>query len=126
MDTVVQPDVLVVCDEKKLDDRGVRGAPDWVVDVLSPATAGHDQIRKLAACERAGVPEIWLVQPADRVLTIYVLEADHYGRRSLAHDHAFCFGNLDRRVQPRMKLDRVGRHAVTKNHAGFRHRRYHF
>ena len=73
MDTVVQPDLLVVCDESKLDDRGLRGVPDWVVEVLSPASAGHDQTVKLAAYERAGVPEVWLVHPTDRLVTVYRL-----------------------------------------------------
>ena len=80
VDTVVQPDVLVVCDPDKLDEAGLRGAPDWVVEVLSPATAAHDQTRKLAAFERAGVPEVWLVHPADRMLTRYRLVDGGYGR----------------------------------------------
>jgi Uncharacterized protein conserved in cyanobacteria len=80
VDTVVQPDVLVVCDPAKLDRRGVRGAPDWVVEVLSPSTASHDQIRKRSAYERAGVAEYWLVHPTDRVLTIYRLEGVEYGK----------------------------------------------
>lgn len=79
-DTVVQPDVLVVCDRGKLDERGMRGTPDWVVEVLSSATASHDQTLKLAAYERAGVPEVWLIHPTDRVLTIYRLEAARHGR----------------------------------------------
>jgi len=80
-DTVVQPDVLVVCDRRKLDERGMRGAPDWVCEVLSPATASHDQTLKLAAYERAGVPEVWLIHPTDRLFTIYRLEtAARYGR----------------------------------------------
>lgn len=57
-DTVVQPDVFVVCDASKRDDRGMRGAPDWVVEVLSPGTAGHDQTVKLAAYERVRVPQV--------------------------------------------------------------------
>ncbi len=80
VDTVVQPDVLVVCDPAKVDERGVRGAPDWVAEVLSPVSAGHDQIVKLAAYERAGVREYWLLHPTDRILTIYRLEAGRYGR----------------------------------------------
>ena len=52
VDTVVQPDVLVVCDSSKLDRRGVRGAPDWLVEVPSPSTASHDQIRKRTLYER--------------------------------------------------------------------------
>ena len=80
VDTVVQPDVLVVCDEAKLTPRGVSGAPDWVVEVISPATAGHDQIVKLAAYERAGVREYWLVHPVDRLVTIYRHDGSAYGR----------------------------------------------
>jgi Uma2 family endonuclease len=80
VDTVVQPDVFIVCDPQKLDERGTRGAPDWVVEVLSPSTARHDQFVKVPAYERAGVREVWLVHPIDLTLTIYRLEAGGYGR----------------------------------------------
>lgn len=80
VDTVVQPDVLVVCDASKVTPRGIRGAPDWVLEVISPASASHDQIIKLAAYERAGVREYWLAHPADRVLTIYRHDGTGYGR----------------------------------------------
>jgi Uma2 family endonuclease len=80
VDTVVQPDVLVVCDEAKLDRRGVRGAPDFVAEVLSPATASHDQRLKRQVYERAGVLEYWLVHPADRVLTVYRLVDGQFGK----------------------------------------------
>lgn len=83
IDTVVQPDLIVVCDEAKLDDRGLKGAPDWVVEVLSPGTASHDQTLKLSTYERAGVPEYWLVHPTDRVVTVYRLEAGAYGRPAI-------------------------------------------
>lgn len=79
-DTVVQPDVLIVCDAEKIDRRGIRGAPDWVAEVLSPATAAHDQIAKRRIYERAGVREYWLVHPQDRTLTIYTLADGRYGR----------------------------------------------
>ena len=80
VDTVLQPDVLVVCDPQKVTPRGIRGAPDWILEVISPASASHDQIVKLAAYERAGVREYWLAHPADRVLTIYRLDGTGYGR----------------------------------------------
>ena len=83
IDTVVQPDVLVVCDPNKLDRRGVRGAPDWVVEVLSPATAGHDQIKKRQLYELHGVLEYWLIHPIDRVLTVYRLIDGEYGKPEL-------------------------------------------
>lgn len=79
-DIVVQPDVLVVCDPHKLDRRGVRGAPDWVVEVLSPKSASRDQIEKRRIYERHGVLEYWLVHPTDRVLIIYRLENGEYGK----------------------------------------------
>jgi len=80
IDTVVQPDVLVVCDPSKIDRRGVRGAPDWLLEVLSPSTAAHDQIAKRRTYERAGVREYWLVHPGDRTLTVYLLDNGQYGR----------------------------------------------
>lgn len=83
-DVVVQPDVLVVCDSSKLDRRGVRGAPDWVVEVLSPSTAGKDQIEKRRLYERHGVKEYWLVHPTDRILTVYRLENGEYGKPDIA------------------------------------------
>jgi Uma2 family endonuclease len=83
VDTVVQPDVLIVSDLKKLDARGMRGAPDWVAEVLSPSTARYDRTVKLSAYERAGVCEVWLIDPIDRTLAIYQLEAGYYGHATL-------------------------------------------
>jgi Uma2 family endonuclease len=80
VDTVVQPDVLIVSDAMKLDERGMRGAPDWLAEVLSPTTACHDQMVKLPIYERAGVPEVWFVHPIDRTVAIYRLENRRYGR----------------------------------------------
>jgi len=83
IDSVVQPDVLVVCDANKLDRRGVRGAPDWVVEVLSPSTASHDQIKKRDLYQRHGVREYWLVHPIDRLLFVYKLQNGEYGKPEL-------------------------------------------
>jgi Uma2 family endonuclease len=79
VDTVVQPDVLIVSDPRRVDARGVRGAPDWLAEVLSRSTATHDRIVKVPAYERAGVREVWLIDPIGRTLSIYRLEAGHYG-----------------------------------------------
>lgn len=81
--TVLQPDITVVCDPAKLDQAGCRGAPDWVVEVLSPYTAAHDQTVKLAAFEHYGVRECWLVHPVDRVVNVYTLSDDAYGRPAI-------------------------------------------
>jgi Uma2 family endonuclease len=83
VDTVVQPDVFIVCDLRKLDARGVRGAPDWLAEVLSPGTTRHDKVVKLRVYERAGVREVWLIDPIKRTLMIHRLEAGHYGRAIL-------------------------------------------
>lgn len=81
VDTVVQPDLAVICDPHKLDVKGCRGAPDWIVEILSPSSAVHDQVRKRALYERHGVREYWLLHPVDRVLTLYRLGADGvYGK----------------------------------------------
>jgi Uma2 family endonuclease len=83
IDTVVQPDVFIVCDRRKIDARGMRGAPDWIAEVLSPGTARHDRLVKLPVYERAGVREVWLVDPIDRTLALYRLESGRYGRATL-------------------------------------------
>ena len=83
IDTVVQPDVFIVCDLQKIDARGVRGAPDWLAEVLSPGTARHDKRVKLPVYERAGVREVWLIDPIDRTLTLYRLEGGRYGHATL-------------------------------------------
>ena len=80
IETVIQPDVFIVCDRGKTDERGVRGAPDWLAEVLSPSTASYDQSVKIPLYERAAVPEVWLVHPTDRTLAIYRLEDGRYGR----------------------------------------------
>lgn len=83
VDTVVQPDVFILCDRSKIVGRSVRGAPDWLAEVLSPSTSSHDQVLKIPAYERAGVSEAWLVHPIDRTLAIYVLKDGRYGRATL-------------------------------------------
>ncbi|NLI79405.1 MAG: Uma2 family endonuclease [Candidatus Riflebacteria bacterium] len=74
--TVVQPDLLVVCDPGKLDDKGCRGAPDLVVEILSPTTASHDCVRKKAIYEKHGVREFWTVDPQNRVVMLFSLGSD--------------------------------------------------
>ncbi|MFW6029628.1 MAG: Uma2 family endonuclease, partial [Halanaerobiales bacterium] len=59
--TVVQPDIVVVCDEDKLDKRGCRGAPDLIIEIISPSSAGRDRKDKRDLYEKHGVREYWLV-----------------------------------------------------------------
>jgi Uma2 family endonuclease len=83
IDTVVQPDVLIVRDRTKFDERGMRGAPDWVAEILSPSTASHNQTVKLPVYERAGIREVWFVDPRNRTLMIYRFEGARYGRPTI-------------------------------------------
>jgi len=80
VETVVQPDISVVCDVAKLDERGCRGAPDLVVEVLSPSTAGRDHLTKRALYERHGVREYWLVHPIDRIVTVHRRRGEGEGK----------------------------------------------
>lgn len=78
VDTVIQPDLVVVCDPTKIDELGVRGAPDLVIEVLSPATAGRDRVLKRDLLERAGVREYWLVKPIDLDIDVYHREGERF------------------------------------------------
>jgi Uma2 family endonuclease len=78
-DTVVQPDVLVVCDEGKVQDDGIHGAPDFVAEVLSESTAYKDWNIKKALYERSGIREYWLVSTETGSVFRYVLEDGRYG-----------------------------------------------
>jgi len=69
--TVVQPDILVVCDKSKLDRRGMRGAPDLVVEILSEHTAKKDMTVKLGLYERHRVKEYWIVNPDGKNIMVF-------------------------------------------------------
>ena len=72
-DTVVQPDIIVVCDSEKIVKKGCVGAPDLVVEILSPSTAKADWKDKFALYEEAGVREYWIVHPEDRLVHVFRL-----------------------------------------------------
>ena len=76
VETVVQPDLLVVCDKAKLDDRGCNGAPDLVIEILSPSTATVDFKIKFDLYQRFGVLEYWIIHPAEQTLLVYKRGAD--------------------------------------------------
>lgn len=73
IDTVVQPDIIVVCDREKLDERGCKGAPDMVIEILSHSTAKKDLHDKYMLYERSGIKEYWVVFPLEKALDIYTL-----------------------------------------------------
>ena len=74
IDTVVQPDICVVCDLSKLDYRGCCGAPDMIVEILSPSTTKKDVSDKFALYEASGVTEYWIVYPGDKAITVFLLQ----------------------------------------------------
>lgn len=73
-DSVVQPDLLVVCDKSKLDEAGCNGAPDWILEILSPSTAVKDLNNKYQLYQARGVKEYWIIDPSNNYLTIYLLD----------------------------------------------------
>ncbi len=80
IETVVQPDIVVICDQNKLDKRGCLGAPDITVEILSPSTSYKDQTEKLLLYEKHGVKEYWIVNPDAKYAMIYCLEGVKYGK----------------------------------------------
>ena len=70
----VEPDISVICDGSKLDDRGCHGAPDWIIEIASPSNSGYDYVEKLALYSQSGVREYWIVDPMQESTTVYYLE----------------------------------------------------
>ena len=69
--TVVVPDITVVCDTSKVDKKGLKGVPDWVIEVLSASTQNKDKKEKLAVYEAVGVKEYWIVDPFENKVCVY-------------------------------------------------------
>jgi Uma2 family endonuclease len=77
-DTVLEPDIVVVCDPAKLDKRGCNGAPDLVMEISSPSTARYDKVEKFRRYQAAGVREYWIVDPDTKTAQACVLEKGRY------------------------------------------------
>lgn len=84
-DTIVEPDISVICDAGKLTDRGCSGAPDWIIEIISPSNPGHDYIRKLNLYADAGVREYWIIDPTVWETAVYWLEDGTFR----AHSYTF-------------------------------------
>ena len=76
IDTVVQPDILVVCDKSKLDERGCNGAPDFIIEISSASTGKNDLTTKFDLYQRHGVNEYWIVHPAEKTLLVFKIGED--------------------------------------------------
>lgn len=77
--TIVEPDISVIFDPEKLTERGCSGAPDWIIEISSPANPSHDYIRKLHLYADAGVREYWIVNPMKQSVYVYNLETVEFG-----------------------------------------------
>ena len=76
--TIVEPDISVICDPKKLTDKGCTGAPDWIIEIISPGNSSHEYIRKLNLYADAGVREYWIVNPLEQTILVYFFEKEHF------------------------------------------------
>ena len=72
--TVFQPDIFVICDRNKIDNRGCKGAPDLVIEILSPSTARYDWIDKMNQYQKAGVREYWIADPQNQLVHVFLLK----------------------------------------------------
>ena len=74
--TVVQPDICVICDLSKLDDRGCIGAPDLIIEIVSKSSEKRDAVEKRILYEKHGVREYWVVYPKDEIIQVFLLDED--------------------------------------------------
>jgi len=86
---ISQPDIVVICDESKLRKTGYFGVPALVIEISSPSTARKDKLLKFNHFEKAGVPEYWIVEPENKLVSVFTLqENERYGRPEIyAEDH---------------------------------------
>jgi len=87
---VVQPDIIVVCDPSKLDDKGCIGAPDLIVEAISPSTSKRDLNLKFSLYEKHGVKEYWVVYPNDEAVTVFLLQEN--GKYDDGKTHQVLYG----------------------------------
>lgn len=100
--TVVQPDICVVCDETKLDERGCLGAPDLVIEITSPATANKDLHEKYDQYEEAGVMEYWVVFPMEGTISVFLLKDNGKFNPTKPYTFIDC---LESKVIPGLKIE---------------------
>lgn len=84
--TYVVPDISVICDSSKLNDKGCVGAPDWIIEIVSPSSRKMDCYKKLFKYHAAGVRNYWIVDPDKRIVTVYDFEHDNMEEYSFGDD----------------------------------------
>jgi Uma2 family endonuclease len=85
IDSVVQPDLCIICDPTKIDEKGCNGAPDMIVEILSPSTAQRDLDLKFKLYEENAVLEYWIVQPNDQTVSVFDLIDSKFTLRGIYH-----------------------------------------
>ena len=75
---IVEPDISVICDPNKLTERGCTGAPDWIIEIVSPTNPSHDYVKKLNLYLDAGVREYWIVDPRYSKIYVYNMESNNF------------------------------------------------
>ena len=87
-DTIVEPDISVICDPDHLNERGCLGAPDWIIEIVSPSSIKHDYITKLNLYNNAGVREYWIVNPEQQNICVYDMRDNQFIINQYTfHDH---------------------------------------
>lgn len=82
--TYVEPDISVICDKNKLTDKGCNGAPDWIIEIVSPSSKRMDYMTKLFKYRTSGVREYWIVDTDKNRATVYYFETDYMEEYTLA------------------------------------------
>ena len=95
VDTVLQPDLMVVCDQNKVDRRGIHGAPDLVIEILSPSSARYDKLVKFNLYQRAGVREYWIVDASSKSVQVFTLKDGYYRAAAYGADASVRVGILN-------------------------------
>jgi len=83
-DIYVEPDISVICDKDKLTDEGCKGAPDWIIEVVSPSSRAMDYNKKLFKYRTAGVREYWIVDLKKQLIIVYNFEHDAFEEYSFS------------------------------------------
>lgn len=104
VDTMVEPDISVICDRSKIDRYGCKGAPDLIIEILSPSTRRHDRLVKLNLYQRAGVQEYWMADPDNQSVQVFTLDngilkiREDYGPGDVARVNILegCFIDLEK------------------------------
>lgn len=102
---VVEPDITIICDESKLDERGCKGTPDMIIEIISPSTGKNDRFVKFNKYEKSGVKVYWIVEPDTNLVNVFTLQDNgRYGRPDIYEDKdkikVSIFTNLEIDLKP--------------------------